>query len=180
VQTEGWNFEADYNFDLADVWSALPGSVTLRHLATYQPVLETQNLPGTPFVWASQPKTRMTSFIDYTVGDWGFNLENQWLSGAKKATGFVNQVYAAPRISSYNLLDATINRRFDMWGGSSSLYFSVQNIGNTRAPLYPSNASNPGLFYPTPGSSGSGASGPGSYSYSDVGRYFTIGLKGNF
>ena len=180
VQMEGWNFEADYNFDWADVWNAIPGSVTLRHLMTYQPVLETQNLPGTAYVWASQPKTRMTSFIDYSVGDWGFDLENEWLSGAKKATGFANQVYLAPRISSYNLLDATINRRFDLWGGSSTLYFSVQNVGNTRAPLAPSNASNPGLFYPTPGSSGSGSTGPGSYNYSDVGRYFTIGLKGNF
>ena len=26
VQMEGWNFEADYNFDWADVWSAIPGN----------------------------------------------------------------------------------------------------------------------------------------------------------
>ena len=66
----------------------------------------------------------------------------------KKATGFTGQLYAAPRLSSYDEMDVTINRRFDMWGGSSSFYFSVQNIGNTRAPLDPTNASNPGLFYP--------------------------------
>ncbi|HEX4271638.1 MAG TPA: TonB-dependent receptor [Rhizomicrobium sp.] len=174
VQMEGWDFEADYSFDWADVWSAIPGSVTLRHLMTYQPVLENQNLPATPFVWTPQPKTRMTSFIDYTVGDWGLSIQNQWLSGWKKANGFVNQVYLAPRISSYDAMDVTINRRFDMWGGSSTLYFNVQNIGNTRAPLNPSNASNPGLFYPV-----SGSTGPG-FGYSDVGRYFTVGLKGNF
>ncbi len=168
VQTEGWNFEADYNFDWADVWSAIPGSVNLRQLITYQPVLETQNLPGTAFVWTSQPKTRMTSFINYSVGDWGLDVENQWLAGVKKATGFTGQLYAAPRLSSYDEMDVTINRRFDMWGGSSSFYFSVQNIGNTRAPLDPTNASNPGLFYPVAGF------------YSDVGRYFTVGLKGNF
>jgi iron complex outermembrane receptor protein len=175
AQMEGWNFEADYNFDWADVWSAIPGSVTLRHLMTYQPVLETQNLPGTSFVWTAQPKTRMTSFIDYSVGDWTLDVQNQWLSGAKKANGYVNQLFAAPRISSFDTMDVTIARRFDLWGGSSSLYLNVQNIGNTRAPLAPFNASNPGLFYPTPGSAG-----PGSYSYSDMGRYFTIGLKGNF
>jgi outer membrane receptor protein involved in Fe transport len=174
VQMEGWNFEADYSFDWADVWSAIPGSVTLRQLTTYQPVLETQNLPGTAFVWTPQPKTRSTSFINWEVGDWGLDIQNQWLSGWKKANGYVNQVYAAPRISSYDAMDVTINRRFDMWGGSSTLYFNVQNIGNTRAPLNPSNASNPGLFYPV-----SGSTGPG-FSYSDVGRYFTIGLKGNF
>ncbi len=174
IQMEGWNFEVDYSFDLADVWSAIPGSVTFRHLATYQPVLETQNLPGTPYSWTSQPKTRMTSFLSYNVGDWGLDIQNQWLAGWKKANGFVNQVYAAPRVSSYDAMDVTIDRRFDMWGGSSSLYFSVQNIGNTRAPLNPSNASNPGLFYPI-----SGSTGPG-FSYNDMGRYFTIGLKGNF
>ena len=175
VQMEGWNFEADYNFDWADVWNAIPGSMTLRHLLTYQPVLETQNLPGTAYVWTTQPKTRMTSFVDYTVGDWNFDLQNQWLSGWKKATGYVNQVYLAPRVTSYDALDFTVSRKFDLWGGSSSLYFSVQNVGNTRAPLDPSNASNPGLFYPVAGSGG-----PGQVSYSDVGRYYTIGLKGSF
>jgi len=168
VQMEGWNFEADYNFDWADVWDAIPGSMTLRHLTTYQPVLETQNLPGTAFVWTAQPKTRMTTFIDYQVGDWGFDIQNQWLSGAKKATGFVNQVYLAPRLQSVDVMDVSINRRFDLWGGSSNLYFSVQNVGNTRAPLRGQNASVPGLFYPVIGP------------YNDMGRYFTIGLKGNF
>src|SRR5262249_50986314 len=60
IQMEGWNFELDYNFDWADVWSAIPGTVTLRHLTTYEPVLETQNLPGTPYSWTTQPKVRMT------------------------------------------------------------------------------------------------------------------------
>ena len=173
IQMEGWNYELDYNFDWADVWSAIPGSMTLRHLMTYQPVLETVNLPGTPDVWTTQPKTRMTSFINWSVGDWDLNIENEWLSGWKKANGYINQNYLVPRVTSYDAMDVTIDRRFDMWGGSSSLYLSVQNIGNTRAPLFPTNASNPGLFYPTPGSTGPG------FGYSDVGRYFTVGLKGN-
>ena len=168
VQMEGWNFEADYNFDWADVWSAIPGTMTLRHLMTYQPVLETQNLPGTAFNWTNQPKTRMTTFLNYSVGDWDFNVQNQWLAGAKKATGFVNQNYTTPRLHSYDTMDVTIDRRFDLWGGSSTLYFNVQNIGNTRAPLRGQNASVPGLFYPVIGP------------YSDMGRYFTLGIKGNF
>jgi|KBSMisStaDraftv2_1062788.scaffolds.fasta_scaffold06954_2 outer membrane receptor protein involved in Fe transport len=177
IQMEGWNFEIDYNFDFADVWDAIPGTVTLRHLMTYEPVFETQNLPGTPYSWATLPKTRMTSFINYTVGDWSLDIQNQWLSGWKKNNAVItaaNQNYAVPRITSYDALDVTIARRFDMWGGSSSLYFNVQNIGNTRAPLFPTNSSNPGLFYPV-----SGSTGPG-FGYNDMGRYFTIGLKGNF
>jgi outer membrane receptor protein involved in Fe transport len=174
LQMEGWNFEADYNFDWADVWSAIPGSMTIRHLLTYQPVLERQDLPGTPFAWTNQPKTRQTTFINYQVGDWGFNIQNQWLSGAKKATGFVSQNYVVPRLNSVNVMDVTIDRRFDLWGGSSTFYFNVQNIGNTRAPLRGQNPSVPGLFYPA----GIGGNGPNVYN--DVGRYFTIGLKGNF
>ena len=173
ILMEGWNFEADYNFDWADVWDVIPGSMTLRHLVTYQPVLETQNLPNTPYGWTNQPKTRMTTFINYQVGDWGFNIQNQWLSGAKKATGFSSQNYVIPRLSSYNVMDVTIDRRFDLWGGSSTFYFNVQNIGNTRAPLRGQNPSVPGLFYPSGNTTGPGV-------YSDVGRYFTIGLKGNF
>ena len=173
VQTEGWNFELDYSWDWADVWSAIPGSVTFRHLVTYQPVLETQNIPGTPFTWTTQPKTRQTTFIDYQVGDWGFNIQNKWLSGYKLASGFltgplaVSQYYASPRISSNNVMDVNISRHFELWGGSSTLYFNVQNIGNTRAPLLGGLASTPGLFYPSP------------TLYSDVGRFFTIGLRGN-
>lgn len=167
VQSEGWNAEADYSFDWSDVWSAIPGSTTFRHLVTYQPVLQTQSLPGTAFTWTAMPKTRMTTFISYSVGDWGFNIQNQWLSGMKKATGYSNQNYVAPRVSSVNIMDVSIDRRVDLMGGSANFYLSVQNVGNTRAPLWPTNASNPGLFYPTAGF------------YSDMGRYFTIGLKGN-
>ncbi|MBW8709416.1 MAG: TonB-dependent receptor [Alphaproteobacteria bacterium] len=167
VQMEGWNFEADYSFDWSDVWSAIPGTMSLRHLVTYQPVLENQGFPGIPFTWTNQPKTRMTSFINYQVGDWGFNIQNQWLSGAKKATGFANQNYTTPRLHSVNVMDVSINRRFDLWGGSSSLYFNVQNVGNTRAPLRGQNASVPGLFYPVIGP------------YNDMGRYFTLGIRGN-
>ena len=53
-----------------------------------------------------------------------------------------------------------------------AVIISVSNIGNTRAPLYPTNSSNPGLFYPIGGNI--------SNLYEDMGRYFTIGLRGNF
>jgi outer membrane receptor protein involved in Fe transport len=167
IEMEGWNFELNYNFELADVWSELPGSLTLRHLVNYTPVLQTQNLPGTAYNWAAQPKTRMTTFLSYQVGDWGFNVQNRWLSGMKKATGLVNQNFVQPRLSSYNVTDFTIDRRFDLWGGSASMYFNVQNLFDTRAPLRGANPSVPGLFYPASGI------------YSDVGRYWTIGLRGN-
>ena len=169
---EGFDFEVDYNWDMEDVVSWWPGTVTFRHLMTYQPVNNTQNIPGAFTTWPAAPKTRQTTFINYQVGDWGLAMQNQWLSGFKKATSDngVNgntQNYASPRVGSMNILDVTIDRRFDLWGGSADLSFTVNNIGNTRAPLWPTNASNPGLFYPTNGI------------HDDMGRYFVIGLKGN-
>jgi len=164
---EGWDFEVDYAFELQDVWDALPGSVNMRHLATYQPVNQTIGFPGAPVTWTVAPKVRMTTFLNYQVEDWSLSLQNQWLSGFKKASGVANQIYTSPRVGSMNVLDVTIDRRFELWGGQTDLYLTVNNIGNTRAPLWPTNASNPGLFYPN------------NAVHDDMGRFFTIGLKGN-
>jgi outer membrane receptor protein involved in Fe transport len=169
-QIEGVDIEVDYSFELADLMSELPGTINFRHLFSYQPVNTTVQLPGAAPTWAIAPKTRQTTFLNYTAGDWGLSLQNQWLSGFKRNNAPVtanNQNYAVPRIGSYNVLDVTIDRKFDLWGGDADLYFTVNNIGDTRAPLYPTNGSNPGLFYPT------------NSNHDDTGRFFTIGLRGN-
>lgn len=169
-EIEGVDIEIDYSFELADLMEELPGSVNFRHLLSYQPVNTTVQLPGAAPTWTIAPKTRQTTFLNYTAGDWGVSLQNQWLSGFKKNNSVIttgSQNYAVPRVGSYNVLDVTLDRKFDLWGGESSMYFTVNNIGNTRAPLYPTNGSNPGLFYPT------------AAFHDDTGRFFTIGLKGN-
>jgi outer membrane receptor protein involved in Fe transport len=173
---EGWDAEIDYNWEMDSLISGFPGAVTFRHLVTYQPVNTTIQLPGAAPTWAVNPKTRQTTFLSYQVGDWGLAMQNQWLSGMKKASADPavagnNQIYAAPRVNSYDVLDVTIDRKFDFLGGNADFYFSVNNIGNTRAPLFPTNGSNPGLFYPIGGNI--------SNFYEDMGRYFTIGLRGN-
>jgi iron complex outermembrane recepter protein len=162
--TEGWDLETNYSFNLADVWASLPGAVTLRHIMTYQPVFETQLLPGTPFTFGGGSKTRMTTFLNYQIGNWGFSVQNVWISGRKK-TADPTVFYAVPRLHSMDTTDFTVDRRVDLFGGSSDIYLNIQNVANTRAQLQGANASVPGLFYP-----GSG---------SDVGRYFTLGIRGN-
>jgi iron complex outermembrane receptor protein len=169
-QIEGVDMEVNYTFELASILEELPGSLNFRHLLSYQPVNTTIQLPGASPTWAVAPKTRQTTFLNYSVGDWGFSMQNQWLSGFKKNNAIVtatSQNYAAPRVSSYNVLDVTIDRKFDLWGGDANMYFTVNNIGDTRAPLFPTNGSNPGLFYPT------------NANHDDTGRFFTIGLKGH-
>jgi hypothetical protein len=169
-QMEGVDIEVDYNWDMDSLIAGFPGAMNFRHLLSYQPVNSTVNIPGAATTWAVAPKTRQTTFLSYQVGDWGLAMQNQWLSGLKKnnsPTTPTSQNYTNPRVSSYDVLDVTVDRKFSLWGGDADLYLTINNIGNTRAPLIGGNSCCAGLFYPTYGF------------YDDMGRYFTLGLKGN-
>ena len=167
VRTEGLDLEEDYSFDLVDVVSSLPGTISLRNLTTIQPYIDTVNIPGAATGLTAMPKGRNTSFISYNIGDWGINLQNTWLSSFPKAT-LSGQVFVAPRVNSFDTLDVTIDKKFSVDGGLMDLYFTVQNVGNTQYPLAPTNSQNPGLFYPAPMTFGN-----------SLGRYFTLGIRGN-
>jgi hypothetical protein len=172
-ELEGFDVEANYGFDLAGLWSRLSGTISLRHLLTYQPVNTTISVPGGVPTWSVAPKVRQVTFLEYATGNWSLALENEWFSGFKKASSdnALNggtQNYVVPVLGAYDVLDLTIGRHFDLWGGRSQAYFSVSNVGNTRAPLLPSGTGIPGLFYPTAGFE------------DDMGRYFTIGVRGRF
>jgi len=166
VRTEGLDFEVDYGFDVHDVMDWAEGSVNIRNMLAIQPYINTIGFPGAPVSYTPMPKGRMTTSLSYNIGDWGVNVQNNWLSGFSKLTA-AGQFYAAPRLNSFDTLDVSIDRKFDLAGGSADLYFSVQNIGNTQPPLYPTGSTNPGLYYPA------------SSFESGMGRYFTIGLRGD-
>jgi outer membrane receptor protein involved in Fe transport len=166
VRTEGVDLEIDYNFDLADIMDTLPGSVSVRNMATIQPYINTVSYPGAATTFTPMPKGRDTGFVSYSVGSWSLNLQNTWLSGYSQAS-LATQVYTNPRVHSYDALDVTINKAFDVEGGEMNLYLTVQDIANTLLPLVP-NGANPGLTYPTPVAEGG-----------SLGRFFTIGIRGN-
>ena len=166
VRTEGIDFEADYGFDTHDLFDWANGKVNLRNLLSIQPYISTIGFQNAPASYAVMPKGRMTTFLSYNVGDWGINLQNTWLSGFSKIST-AGQVYAVPRVNSFDTLDVTLDRKFDFIGGVADAYFSVQNIGNTQPPLYPTSPTNPGLSYPA------------SSFESALGRYFTIGIRGS-
>jgi hypothetical protein len=155
---EGWDMEFDYSWEMADLISWWPGNFTFRHLIGYQ--------PGNGDMTYSGPKTRMTTFLSYSYRDLTVNLQNRWLSSWSKVDSSSTVVYSPADIGSYDSMDVTIDRRLEnIMGGSADIYLSIQNIGNTRAPLYATNNSDPGIYYPTAGY------------YSDIGRYFTLGFK---
>jgi iron complex outermembrane receptor protein len=166
----GYDFQLDYG------WDMLAGRWSLRHLANYQPKNETLNIPGSPGafpIWAREPKLRQSTFLSYGKGDWDVSLQNTWLSRVKLATSDNarnnnSQNYREPYLKAYDVLDVTVNKRFQAWGADNSVFLTVNNVRNTRAPLFPSDSGLPGLFYPTLGF------------YDDMGRFYTLGLRANF
>ncbi len=166
VRTEGLDIEIDYGFDAHDLLDWADGEVNLRNMLALQPYINTVGFPGAPTSYTPMPKGRMTTQLSYQIGNWGINVQNNWLSGFSKLTA-AGQYYAAPRLNSFDTLDVTLDRRFQMSGVDTDFYLSVQNVANTQPPLYPTSSTNPGLYYPA------------SSFESALGRYFTIGVKGN-
>ena len=169
VKTEGVDIEADYGFDMADISPSLPGSVNMRGLLSLQPYLDTVTFTGGATTYTPMPKGRLTMFLGYQVGSWGINLQDTYLSSFNKQS-LPTQVYAIPDVGAYNQLDATLDKKFTLDDSSVvDFYFTVQNVANTQYPIWPTITSNPGLFYPAPFTFGN-----------SLGRYFQIGLRGNF
>jgi outer membrane receptor protein involved in Fe transport len=182
VSTEGWDFEANYGWDMADIVQDWKGSWTGRLLATYQPVINKQVLiPGQPFTRSIDSSTRITWMLNYTLSDWSFGLQDEWVSGFSQASGPVLPAGSAqapaglnnwvnPHVNSWNQVDLNITRNFTMAGSDMAAYFVVQNALNAL-PMYVPNGTI-GQIYPT------AQTGLSGYSVqSPMGRYFTIGLR---
>ncbi len=173
---EGFDFEADYGFNTADIADWLAGTVQLRLLANYQPVNSTVQYAGAPLTFMSYPKGHLTGFIDYTLGYWDISLQDRWFSGYSKEQQY-GQVYTVPRMSTTDYLDVTVNRKIELSADSvADVYLTVQNIGNTRPPVDPVNGTNPGLYFMSAKSLG----GANQLGYDAIGRYFTFGVRANW
>jgi outer membrane receptor protein involved in Fe transport len=173
----GFDFELNYRFDLEQFVGGAPGNVALRVLANHQPTAKIVQFEGAlpaytgssqpPLGVVAQPKTRVTTTITYRAGPWRVHVTDRWFDNYKKAT-LAGQVFEVPRVPSYNQVDLQISRDFKAMGADMNLYVDVENLFNVDAPLFSTQASNPGVRYPVP------------LFYPVLGRYFTIGLKGTF
>ena len=167
LKLHGYDFQIDYN------WEVGGGQVTVRHLASYQPENTTVNIPGAFPTWAVQPELSQSTFVTYRKSGWTFAAQNRWLSGVNVATSDNSrngnsQNYVEPRLPSFNVVDTTVSKEFEIAAGKMEAFLTVSNLLNERAPLYGSNSGLPGLFYPTLGF------------YDDMGRFFTVGAKVKF
>ncbi|HKU54755.1 MAG TPA: TonB-dependent receptor [Rhizomicrobium sp.] len=169
--TEGEDYEIDYTFDTADVIDSLAGIVTLRGFLNVAPVNTTSSFTGAPVNHTNQPKGHATLFGNYTLGDWSVDTQWHWFSGGTniQVYGSGQTFYAQPYYGSFSTTDFTITKRITFDNGTAmSAYFNVQNAFGSVPPYTVGSSGNPGSLF------------GGIPQGEDVmGRYFTIGIRGN-
>jgi hypothetical protein len=167
--TEGEDYEVDYGFDMSDILSDVAGQVTLRGLWNVAPVDTTSSFPGAPLTHTTQPKDHATVFVGYALGNWSVNTQWHYFSGLNKngVFGAGQTFYAVNRVPGFSTTDFTLTKKITLDNGSTmQAYFNVQNAFNSIPPDVTGSSSNPG-----------GISIPQGEDL--MGRYFTIGVRGN-
>jgi len=171
IQTEGWDFETNYTWQMSDLVADWKGAWNARLLATYQPVIQKSVLfPGAPFTRVPDPSTRVTAFLNYTVNAWTAGLQDSWVSGFSQVAGPVTATinnWVNPHVNAWNQTDVNITRNFTVEGTDLAAYFVVQNLFNAQ-PAYVPNGTI-GQWYPVYTS--------GYSIQSPMGRYLTMGLR---
>ncbi|HEY2008483.1 MAG TPA: TonB-dependent receptor [Rhizomicrobium sp.] len=169
--TEGEDYEIDYTFNTADIADSLAGIVTLRGFLNVAPVNTTSNFPGAPLTYTNQPKGHATVFGNYTLGDWSVDAQWHWFSGGTniQVYGAGQTFYTQPYFGSFSTMDFTLTKQITFGDGTvMSAYFNVQNAFDSVPPYTVGSSGNPGSIF------------GGIPQGEDVmGRYFTIGVRGN-
>ena len=171
TSTEGWDFEANYDWQMSDVVQDWEGSWKARVLATYQPVINKSVLvTGAPFTRTPNSSILISAFLNYTRNEWSLGLQDVWVSGFSQVAGPVTPTinnWVNPHVKAWNQMDVNITRNFTVAGTNTAAYVVVQNLFNAQ-PAYVPNGTI-GQWYPVYTS--------GYSTQSPMGRYFTIGLR---
>ena len=174
TNTEGWDFETNYAWGMSDLVEGWNGSWKARVLATYQPVINKSVLfTGAPFTRTPNSSTRISTFLNYSLNDWNFGVQDTWVSGFSQVAGPVTSAlnnWVNPHVNSWNQVDLNVTRNFTMDGADMAAYFIVQNALNAQPAYIPNGTI--GQWYPTFTSN--------YFTQSAMGRYFTLGLRANF
>jgi len=177
---EGQDYEVSYGFDLASLFDDVRGSVALRAMANLQPVNSTSSFPGAPLTHTTTPKGRASLFAGYTLDSWSVNAQWQWFSGLNKngvvppctinpATNYCSGAtfYAQDRVPGFSTMAFTLTKKIELDNGAAmQVYFNVQNAFNSIPPDVYGSSGNPG-----------GINTPAGQDL--MGRYFTLGVRGN-
>ncbi len=177
TSTHGIDFEINYTTDLHRFSNHLDGSLALRLLASYQPAILSQSIPGAVITNAAGAAgtlgnggaaKRVTLLGNYSFDPISVNLTERWHS-AERQNSNPTLVFATPNVPSIAYTDISIAYRFRPWDRdeSAELFLTVENLFDQEPHLWVStnNSAAQGYAYPAP-------------SDEDViGRTFTAGLR---
>ena len=110
--------------------------------------------------------------MDYKLGNWTFGVLDRWHGGYDRSTQPGIVIYQVARGKSLNYVDLTITKKLMFEDAPMDAYFSIQNVINTVPPIAPNVQNGPNLY---PDANTSTAIG-----IDEIGRYFTIGVRGTF
>jgi outer membrane receptor protein involved in Fe transport len=168
--THGFDVEASYNFELAEIAANLPGRMALRLLYAYQPVLKTRSFPTSQLTntsgVAGLSATRISGMVGYTAGPLSLDAQLRY-SSKQKRSGNPLQIYADPALRAAYYTDVNLGYRFKTAGHDVQAYVVVSNLFDEKPRLSPSTTFTgiPGFGTPT-------------VNGDDVlGRYYTVGLR---
>jgi iron complex outermembrane receptor protein len=171
--TEGVDVEASYRLDLSQLRASLPGSVDIRLLYGYQPVLKSRAFPTSVLLdYAGAPglsTSRITALINYQdKGGFSFGTQLRYYSAQSRSENST-LVFADPPLPSQFYVDFNIEQEVKVARGGVALFFNVNNLFDSDPRI------SPATTRPNPGTGNAAVSGD------DVlGRYFTAGVRFHF
>ncbi|HTI67510.1 MAG TPA: TonB-dependent receptor [Caulobacteraceae bacterium] len=171
--THGIDVEASYRFALADLAANLPGTIDLRLLYTYQPVLKSRSFPSSPVVNAAGTVDPAANRASLTAGYQAGPFSLRWqavYSGKMKRTGNPLQFYADPALPASIVHNINAAYRFKVAGHDLQASLAVSNLFD-KAPR----------IAPLAGAAGTPGNNPSVAVADDlIGRYFTFGLRAEY
>lgn len=148
------------------------GDWSLRVLASYQPHLTTERLPGEAPIESAGvnglPKYRITGFVNYSHDRFSVNLQERWHSSTRQS-GDSRLVYDYPATEAKAFTDLSAALKFNAFRAArGELFLTVNNLFDTNAGIFPTA---PGV----PGFSSIVTNGDDI-----IGRSFVVGVRGSF
>jgi len=179
ISTTGIDIEAQYRFDLEDVWQRLRGQVSVRALASYVSSFKIQATPTAPIFevagttddvgsgsnFGPVPHWKGLFTVDYHNGGFQAVVQTQLIGPMTVGPQFF---YIQNQVPAVVYVNTTFSYTTRLAGASTKFFFTVNNLFNQIEPLVPQ-TSNPGIFPPT-----------AFPLYDLMGRYFTLGVKTQF
>ena len=169
IETEGVDFEGNYQFSLAD-WTGLDGNVTLHGVGNYVSKY-IQNVAGVPTVnFAGEngvnvvPQWRWTFQTSYTDGPFSIFTQARWSGAGWYDKSLPASVLPQIHVGGQTLVDLDLEYAIPVGHGVVTPYFNVTDIFNDQPPPNPGSAS---AVY-------------GSNGYDPLGRFFRTGVRFSF